>query len=107
MAFSSTLKKLGNIEIGLQFEKVDLSPDLNIGHTLAILNLSGKIPLTKEKFINLDYGSAIGIIENFIILTGMLSKPELHLFFKLDTMVNISLASVGNKTKEEEFGTLR
>ena len=52
------------------------SPVLKLGRTFAILRVSGKQPLTKDRLIISVKGSTIMSILSLMILIGMLSTPE-------------------------------
>ena len=75
ITFSYIYSKLGNTKMSRKFWNKLVSPLLNIGQTLAIFNWSGKIPAEKEQFVIEEIRTAIYVIEDFIMLTGIWSNP--------------------------------
>lgn len=71
--FSNIFEKSGSIEIGLLFSTKHGSSALNIGITLTIFSLAGKIPEVKDKLIICNNGSQIKPKDFLMIHKGRLA----------------------------------
>ena len=87
---------VGSMNMGLKLSGFSLSPFLYIGITLAIFNLSGKIPVASVLFIILVKGVCMFQIVDFSSFCVMSSIPLQILFFKDLVIFYISVSFVGN-----------
>ena len=72
---SNSLLKTDRSDIGLQFDLLVASPLLKIGITLAILSLSGKVPVRKDSLTKTATSFEMGRSRLIGILFGPLDLP--------------------------------
>ena len=77
--FSRIFEKLHKREIGRKLFMSVMSPDLKIGITFAILNLSGTIPVESERLKTCSRGTSILLIIFFTSDIDTLFKSRLFL----------------------------
>jgi len=69
--FSNVFNRYLNADISLLLLGILLSPNLEIGTTLVILRLSGKMSSTMRSFITFDKGGASMYFDNFQMHTSI------------------------------------